>query len=97
TAKKLKEEGCKKIFQVDVPAPRVQEAIHNVFLRLQLQARISGFRQGKAPLDLIKRQYADRAREQAIDDLIKTAVPEVLKEMDLHPVSLPAVGTVKCE
>ncbi|MFH1724751.1 MAG: trigger factor [Elusimicrobiota bacterium] len=96
-AKKLKTEGSKHTYEVEVPAARVQETIHNVFLRIQLQARISGFRQGKAPLEFVKRQYGDRARAEAVDDLIKRVIPETLKDLDVRPVAMPAVANVRMD
>lgn len=93
-AKKLREEGLRQVYQVEVPAGKLQEALHNVFVRLQLTARVPGFRQGKAPLDVIKKQYASAARNEAVDQLIQQVVPEVLKDLDVRPVAIPAVGSV---
>lgn len=93
-AKKLKEEGCAQVYRVEVPAPRVQEAVQNAFVRLQLGAKIAGFRPGKAPLDVVKRQYAAQARSQAVDDLLRTVVPETIKDLELKPVAVPSVGAI---
>ena len=93
--KKLKEEGCLHSYEVELPAPAVQEALHNAFIRLQSRARIPGFRQGKAPIDLIKKQYADHARSEAADALLRGAVPEALRELGLEPVSSPSVADFK--
>lgn len=95
--KKLKEEGCLLSYEVELPAPAVQEALHNAFIRLQSRARIPGFRAGKAPIDLIKKQYADHARTEAADALLRSAVPEALHDLGLDPVSSPAVGDFKME
>lgn len=92
--KKLREEGLRQVYQVEVPAGKLQEAVHNVFVRLQLTARVPGFRQGKAPLDVIKKQYASAAQGEAVDQLIQQVVPEVLKELGVRPVAMPAVGAV---
>ncbi|MEK9144367.1 MAG: trigger factor, partial [Elusimicrobiota bacterium] len=82
-------------YEVELPAPAVQEALHNAFIRLQSRARIPGFRQGKAPIDLIKKQYADHARSEAADALLRGAVPEALRELGLEPVSSPSVADFK--
>ena len=95
--KKLKVEGSRHSYEIEIPAPRVQEAIHNAFLRLQLKAKISGFRPGKAPLDLIKRQFGEHARADAIDELIRQVVPETLKDLDLRPITYPQVGNVRAD
>jgi len=92
--KKLKVEGCQHSYEIEIPSIRVEEAMQNVFVRLQLQAKISGFRPGKAPLDIIKRQYGGVARSEAAEQVIKNAIPEVLKDLDLRPVTMPSVGSV---
>lgn len=92
--KKLKVEGCHHSYEIEIPSIRVDEAMQNVFVRLQLQAKISGFRPGKAPLDMIKRQYGGAARSEAAEQVMKQVIPEVIKDLDLRPVTMPSVGTV---
>lgn len=95
--KKLKEDGCVVCLQVEIPAAKVQEATQNAFVRIQGQARVPGFRAGKAPLDVIQKQYAGHARERAIDELVREALPNVLKEQNLKPVSTPTLDSVKMD
>ncbi|MBI2363189.1 MAG: hypothetical protein HYV15_07390 [Elusimicrobia bacterium] len=93
--KKVKVEGCTHVYELEVPAPKAVEAVQTALVRLQLTARVPGFRPGKAPLDQIKAQFMGRARAQAADDLIEGAVREALGELKLRPVAMPAVGNVK--
>lgn len=92
--KKLKEEGCALAYAIEVPIPRMEEAVQSALVRVQMKARIPGFRQGKAPIEMIKRQYEGAAREDAVDRMLKEAVPEVLDELDLRPVAVPKVGNI---
>lgn len=93
-AKKLKSEGCEQRYEVEVPAARFQETLQDVFVRLQLQARISGFRPGKAPIDIIKRQFAQTAETEAIEQIIRVVVPETLKDIGVRAVTVPTVGNI---
>ena len=90
--KKLKIEGCKHSYEVEVPYIRIQEAIENVYVRLQLQAKVAGFRQGKAPLEVIKKRYGGSAHQEAADQVLKQVIPEALKDLDLRPIAMPEVG-----
>lgn len=92
--KKLSSQGCEHRYEIEVPPARVQEALQNVFVRLQLQARIAGFRPGKAPLDIIKKQYGETARGEAAEQIIREVIPDALKELDLRPVAIPSVGNI---
>ncbi|MFH2204424.1 MAG: trigger factor [Elusimicrobiota bacterium] len=93
--KELKKDGCRLSYEVEVPALRIQEEMENVFLRLQLQAKISGYRQGKAPLELIKRQYGGAAHSEAAEQVIRKVIPEVIKDLDLRPIAVPEVGELQ--
>ncbi|MEK7858906.1 MAG: trigger factor [Elusimicrobiota bacterium] len=93
--KKVKEEGCEVLFSVEVPAAKVSDETHNVLLNIQQRARVPGFRQGKAPIELIKKQFAGHAQEETLDRLIRRHVPEALKELQLQPVATPSVEEVK--
>ena len=54
--------------------------------RISKNAKIPGFRPGKAPFDIIKRTYGDEAIEEtAIDLLVKEIYPELIKESGIKP------------
>jgi trigger factor len=93
--KKLKEEGCVVTLTVEIPAEQVENQSQTSLVRLQSQARIPGFRPGKAPLDVVKQHFAGRAREEAIDALIRKHVPAALEEQKLRVVETPSVEDVK--
>jgi len=96
-AKKIKIEGCRHSYSVEVPEARIQDEAQNVLLRIQLQARIPGFRQGKAPLDMVKRQYGDRAKADAVEETIRKVIPELLTELELRAVAAPEVDKLQAK
>jgi trigger factor len=93
--KKLKEEGCVVTLSVEVSPQEVTDQSQTALMRLQSLARIPGFRAGKAPLDIVKQHFAGRAREEAIDALIRKHVPAALEDLKLRVVETPAVSDVK--
>ena len=95
--KKVKEEGCLVVFSVEVPAAKVQDETHNLLVRIQQRAKVPGFRPGKAPLDVVKKQFAGNAREEVVDELIRRHVPEALQELGLKPVAVPTVESISHE
>ena len=88
---KLVEKGTLRRYKVEIPEDRLEEAAQNTLVRLQLTARLPGFRAGKAPLDLIKRQLGDRARSEAVDDLIKQAIGDLINEQKIRPITMPTI------
>lgn len=93
--KKLKEEGCVVTLSVEVSPQEVTDQSQTALMRLQSLARIPGFRAGKAPLDIVKQHFAGRAREEAIDALIRKHVPAALEDLKLRVVETPTVSDVK--
>lgn len=95
--KKLKEQGCVVTAEIEVPVGLVQDSLHNVWLRIQSQARLPGFRQGKAPLSLVQQQFQGEARERAVHELIQKSVPDAVNQLGLKPVASPEVRDLKWE
>lgn len=93
--KKLKEEGCVVTLSVEIAPQEVTDQSQTALMRLQSLARIPGFRAGKAPLDIVKQHFAGRAREEAIDALIRKHVPAALEDLKLRVVETPSVSDVK--
>lgn len=93
--KKLKEEGCVVTLSVEVAPQEVSDQSQTALMRLQSLARIPGFRAGKAPIDVVKQHFAGRAREEAIDALIRKHVPAALEDLKLRVVETPTVSDVK--
>lgn len=95
--KKLKEENCVVTFSVEVPSQELTDQSQTLLMRFQQRAKVPGFRPGKAPLDLIKKQFAHHVREEAFDVLIRKHVPEAMKELNIQPVAVPSVEEVSAE
>lgn len=93
--KKLKEDACLVTFSLEIPPAEVESETQNELVRIQGRARLPGFRPGKAPLELVKKNFTGHAREQVIDHLLRKHVPEGLKELNLRPVATPAVDDVQ--
>jgi len=89
--KKVKEENCVVTFSVEVPSQELDDQSQTVLMRIQQKAKIPGFRPGKAPLAVVKQQFAGHVREEAFDALIRKHVPEAMKEIGIQPVAAPSV------
>ena len=93
--KKLK--NCKHSFEVSLPAERVKEAFDEVYSDLGKYASVPGFRQGKAPRDLLELHYFKTAKEEVLKKLIPETYEKVLEEHKLDPLGYPDVTDVKLD
>ncbi|PIP13395.1 MAG: trigger factor [bacterium (Candidatus Stahlbacteria) CG23_combo_of_CG06-09_8_20_14_all_34_7] len=58
-------------------------------------AKIDGFRQGKAPVNLIEQKYKKNIEDETEEKLIKSALITIINEKNLNPLSKPYVKKVE--
>ncbi len=91
------EKNCKKVISVIVEEKEVKEAEDKVFEKYKNNARIDGFRKGKVPGDVIKTQFKEAIKEDVLKEVVPSTYSQVIKELDLHAVTYPALRDVKYE
>lgn len=82
---------------VTVPVEQVQEAEELATRRYQARARLPGFRKGKAPSAIIRRQFASDIREQVLRDLVQRSWKTALEQEQLKPIADPHIHDLKWE
>ena len=55
-------------------------------LRTYGQAKVNGFRNGKAPLSVLKKRFGEAARAETVDRLLQDGVNEAISENKLKPI-----------
>jgi len=93
--KKLK--NCKHSLEVSLPPEEVKKAFDEVYGDLGKYASVPGFRQGKAPRDLLELHYSKAAREEVLKKLIPETYEKILEEHKLDPIGYPDVTDVKID
>ena len=93
--RKTAEEPGAASLAVTVPVEQVQQAEARATSAYQRRARLPGFRKGKAPAALVKKQFADDIRQQALEELIRESWKAALAQEALHPVADPHVHNLK--
>lgn len=77
--------------QVQVPAARVSKEIATRLKQLSRTARLNGFRPGKAPLTVIRRQFGQQVHREVIGELLQTSLTEALTQNQLAPAGNPRI------
>ena len=88
-------QGLKRRLKLEIPVEEVRKSFFKQYERIQKKTRIPGFRQGKAPQNILKQNYGDTARREVLDDLFQTFYPRALKENHIHPAASPALTDIK--
>jgi len=90
-----KSEGAERRLRVAVPPARVADARAKAVSRVAKQARIPGFRPGKAPAAMIRKQYASAIDQEAVELLLREAFEAVVTQEKLELVTQPHAHDVR--
>ena len=80
---------CRLRLSVELGSDELEQCYREVFAGIQRVARLPGFREGKAPLELIERNYVQEAREEVLKRIVPEAYHRAVAEQSIHPVSMP--------
>jgi trigger factor len=83
--------GLERRMEVAVPASEVAAEIEQRLKQLSRTARLKGFRPGKAPLPVIRKQFGDQVRDEVVNDLVRTSFAKALTEQKLQPAAGPRI------
>ena len=87
--------GLKRRLKLEIPMEEVQKSFFKQYERIQKKARISGFRRGKAPQNLLKQNYGETVLKEVLDDLFKTFYPRALRDNRLRPAAAAHLTNIK--
>jgi trigger factor len=77
--------------QVQVPAERVSKEIAARLKTISRTARLNGFRPGKAPLNVIRRQFGPQVHREVIGELLQSSYAEAVSQKQLTPAGSPRI------
>jgi trigger factor len=89
--------GLERRLEVAVPAERVAAEIENRFKDIARTARLKGFRPGKAPLAVVRQQYASQVQSEVVGDLLRDSYAEAVSSQNLKPATDPRIEQLSAE
>ena len=82
---------CEREITAEVPADVVAKETEQIVAKYQKLARIPGFRKGKVPASLIRKQFAGEIKQEVVEKLIPQTLQAETQRQGLTPVSQPRV------
>lgn len=86
---------CKKLVRFEVDAKAVDEAFASVTKDFVKQAKMPGFRPGKAPEAMVAKQYAKDIEEEVKRKLIGDSYRQGMKDQKLNVVGYPDIEEIQ--
>jgi trigger factor len=88
-------DGAERLLEISVPADTVRKAEDKAASRYASQARLPGFRPGKAPPALIRKRFKEAIRAEALETVVQEAFQAVVEREQLKVASQPHVHDLK--
>jgi len=93
-----KEEDCQVFLRIELEPLEVEKSLKQSYRRLVQRANIPGFRQGKAPREVLERHIGKEGLlEDALNNLLPEAYEQALKEEQIEAIASPRVDIVQTE
>lgn len=87
--------NLQKKLTIEVPMETVRASFNKAYNGVRKNAAIKGFRKGKAPLDTVKKMYAEKVTPDVMNDLINDGYFHALGEHKLNPIDMPQINVDK--
>ncbi len=89
--------SVKKILHIEVPEKIVIRELDNAYKNLKKNAKVKGFRPGKAPRSVLERLYKKDVHGDVSSKLLQDSFVEALKETELNIIGNPKIEPPKLE
>jgi trigger factor len=86
--------GLERRMEVAVPADRISTAVEQRLKEISRTARLKGFRPGKAPLPVVRKQFGEQVRAEVMGDLMRRSLAEALSQEKLTPAAGPRIEPI---
>lgn len=93
--KKIDSTKCE--INVAVSGETVKNKFEAVFTQIAKEAKVPGFRPGKAPRDVLEKHYASVVHEQVLKELVPDVYNQAIAAENLDVIELPQITDVKLD
>jgi trigger factor len=87
-------EGCKHSLEISIPVHEVESETDRVVADVMKRAKLPGFRPGKVPVSLVKKQFASDIRKRVLEALIPKFLDKQFEAENLKVVGTPDIKDV---
>lgn len=84
-------EGLKRGYRIELPASELDAKVEEKLIEAQPDIEMKGFRKGKVPLALLRRQFGPRLLGEALQETIDGAINSHLAETGDRPAMQPRI------
>ncbi|HEV2394501.1 MAG TPA: trigger factor [Verrucomicrobiae bacterium] len=86
---------CKKLVRVEIETEKVDQTFDSVTKEFQREARLPGFRPGKAPREMVLRKFSKDIEDEAKRKLISEAYKKAVDDKNLDVLGHPDIEEIQ--
>jgi trigger factor len=83
--------GLERRLEVAVPATEIASEVEQRLKQISRTARLKGFRPGKAPYAVVRKQFGDQVHTEVVSDLMRSSFAQALSQEKLTPAANPRI------
>ena len=87
--------GVSRRLKVSVPTSRVNEKFEARIQRTAKTVKMNGFRPGKVPVNVVRREYGAGIYQEVVNDIIRDTVFEAIQQEKINAVGTPNIEKVE--
>jgi trigger factor len=86
--------GLERRLEVAVPATEVSTEVEQRLKNISRTARLKGFRPGKAPITVVRKQFGEQVHAEVVSDLMRRSFAQALSQEKLTPAGGPRIEPI---
>ncbi|SFV86202.1 Cell division trigger factor [hydrothermal vent metagenome] len=90
-------DGLKRSLTVELAADIFKQKTDTVLKGIATKAHIDGFRKGKVPMNILRKQFGAQASSDAVNDVVNDTLVGALADAKMNPASRPNITKIDTE
>lgn len=86
--------GLERRLEVAVPATEVATQVEQRLKNISRTARLKGFRPGKAPITVVRKQFGEQVHAEVVSDLMRSSFAQAISQEKLTPAGGPRIEPI---
>ena len=86
--------GLERRLEVAVPATEISTEVEQRLKNISRTARLKGFRPGKAPITVVRKQFGEQVHAEVVQDLMRSSFAQALSQEKLTPAGGPRIEPI---
>jgi len=90
-------EGLERKLTIQIPAETVDQEVESRLSSMRSRVKIDGFRPGKVPLSVVKKQYGASVMQEVVGEVMQNTLREAVVQESLNPAGNPTIEPTSME